>query len=533
MRRNQASIFASPVLVGAVTTLVVMVAVFLAYNANTGLPFVPTRQLKVQLPNGAELVKGNEVRAGGFRVGLVDGLTPTQLPNGQVGAVATLKLDRSAGALPVDSTATVRPRSALGLKYVELVRGHSSSVIADGGTLPLAQSRQEVDLDQVYSMFDAKTRVASQTDLQAFGNAFSGRGADLGAAIRALPRTFGLLAPVASNLSSPATQLINLFPALERAAGAVAPVAGQFGQSFGYIADTFAAIAHDPTALQQTIEKNPDTLAVGTRSLAVQLPFLRDSAAFATDLNKASIELRRGLPALNAALRIGVPVTRRSQALYTNLQGALGALLDLAQAPETNAALRGLTATVGTLQPQLRYLGPFITVCNNWNTFWGMVAEHLSSSVGEGTAQRALVNFSTQQSNSYGNAGSPVPANGEGVVAANGPPVFFHGAPYGHVIDSAGNADCQFGQTGYIQRAFKFGPSRFNIDEDTKAPGFFGYLLGSTFAHYQKGGGGTNGQGPSGGVGRNPDHVPAGETFTVAPGGNVAQLPAGLPAGKP
>ena len=37
----RASIVANPVLVGAVTTLVVIVAVFLAYNANNGLPFVP------------------------------------------------------------------------------------------------------------------------------------------------------------------------------------------------------------------------------------------------------------------------------------------------------------------------------------------------------------------------------------------------------------------------------------------------------------------------------------------------------------
>ena len=36
------SIAASPTLVGAVTVLVVVVAVFLAYQANNGLPFVPT-----------------------------------------------------------------------------------------------------------------------------------------------------------------------------------------------------------------------------------------------------------------------------------------------------------------------------------------------------------------------------------------------------------------------------------------------------------------------------------------------------------
>jgi hypothetical protein len=42
-RRN--SIAANPVLIGAATTLVVIVAVFLAYNANNGLPFVPTYAL--------------------------------------------------------------------------------------------------------------------------------------------------------------------------------------------------------------------------------------------------------------------------------------------------------------------------------------------------------------------------------------------------------------------------------------------------------------------------------------------------------
>ena len=58
-------IASNPVLIGAATVLVVLVAVFLSYNANKGLPFVPTYQLKAELPNGAKLVPGNEVRAGG------------------------------------------------------------------------------------------------------------------------------------------------------------------------------------------------------------------------------------------------------------------------------------------------------------------------------------------------------------------------------------------------------------------------------------------------------------------------------------
>jgi CRISPR/Cas system CMR subunit Cmr6 (Cas7 group RAMP superfamily) len=59
MRR--AGIASNPVLIGAVTLLVVIVATFLSYNANTGLPFVPTTELKVRTTNGANIVRGNEV----------------------------------------------------------------------------------------------------------------------------------------------------------------------------------------------------------------------------------------------------------------------------------------------------------------------------------------------------------------------------------------------------------------------------------------------------------------------------------------
>ncbi len=153
-RRGRASIVANPVLIGAVTTLVVVVAVFLAYNANNGLPFVPTRALDVQFANGANLVSGNEVRSGGYRIGVIEDMEPTRLANGKVGALLHLKLDDRIGAIPVDTKVKVRPRSALGLKYVELQKGTSSRTIPNGGTLPATQSSVPVDMDEVYNTFD-------------------------------------------------------------------------------------------------------------------------------------------------------------------------------------------------------------------------------------------------------------------------------------------------------------------------------------------------------------------------------------------
>jgi ABC-type transporter Mla subunit MlaD len=81
-RRRSGTLFTSPVLIGAVTVLVAIVAVFLAYNANSGLPFVPRYTLHVQVRDASELTGGSEVHmAGGTLVGHVDGIDPARTAN--------------------------------------------------------------------------------------------------------------------------------------------------------------------------------------------------------------------------------------------------------------------------------------------------------------------------------------------------------------------------------------------------------------------------------------------------------------------
>ncbi|HWE58906.1 MAG TPA: MlaD family protein, partial [Solirubrobacteraceae bacterium] len=225
MRARQQPAFANPVLIGAVTVLVAIVAVFLAYNANNGLPFVPTRQLKVDVSNGAALVDGNDVREGGFRVGIVSDTQPVMLSNGQVGAQLTLQLNTANGRVPVDSTASIKPRSVLGLKYVEIQRGSSSKVFPDGGTLPVSQTNVPVQFDDINKMFDAKTRPAVQRALAGFGDTFAARGSALNDTIASLPSLFAHLQPVAHYLSDPHTQLTRFFVALNGFFGTISPVA--------------------------------------------------------------------------------------------------------------------------------------------------------------------------------------------------------------------------------------------------------------------------------------------------------------------
>ena len=526
MRRQRPSIAANPVLVGATAVLIVVVAVFLAYNANSGLPFVPTRALKVQVPNGANLVEGNEVRSGGYRVGVVDGMTPVRLADGRVGAELSLKLDRKLDAIPEDSTVSIRPRSALGLKYVELTTGRSRRTLPDGGTLPASRATIPVELDEFYNTFDAPTRRASADNLDTFGTTLTGRGADLAATIARAPSLFGHLSPVMRTLADPDTDLRGFFRELGDTVRVVAGVSTADARQFTSLATTFDAISRDPTALKQTISRSPRTLAVGTRSLAAQRPFLAHTTALSRDLETVAGELRRALPTVNRALATGVPVTRRTNALYDELDGTLGSLQRLSSAPTTLGALRGLTATVTTLQPQLRFLGPYVTVCNSWNFFWTLVAEHFTSPDGTGSEQRALLNSAkpslpgVDSNDSIESDNANEFAHGKVSSVPTATEEQLHQNFYGAAVDDNGNANCEAGQQGYTARGNPYrdrsgGDPYKNVVVDHPAnPN--GIRVGPTFKRLDR-----NGRG----VGLNPDHVPAGETFTARPGGIGADTP--------
>ncbi|MFM8527105.1 MAG: MlaD family protein, partial [bacterium] len=162
-RKRVQSLAASPVMVGAVTVLVATVAVFLAYQANTGLPFVPTYRVSVLVPNADTVVPNNEVRIGGVQVGTVEGVEAVQngsstgststgtdeevtYATGEAGTYSArldLKLNRSVAPLPVDSTVLIRAKSALGLKYIEVTPGESQEGYPEGATIPLSQARPE------------------------------------------------------------------------------------------------------------------------------------------------------------------------------------------------------------------------------------------------------------------------------------------------------------------------------------------------------------------------------------------------------
>jgi virulence factor Mce-like protein len=467
------SIVSNPIFIGAVTVLIIFTAVLLAYRANRGLPFVPITQVDVDVPNAARLVVGNEVREGGFRIGQVSKIAPA--PDGR-GAQLTLSLDKAASPIPKDSTIKIRPRSALGLKYVELVRGHSDEELPDGATISASAGAVGPELDDFFSTFDAPTRKNIERNLDYLGTALAGRGNDLNRSLGALPELTGDLPPVMRVLSDPNTQLSRLVRELGDTTRVLAPESTALAHSFTAMADTFEALSRDPEALKETIARSPGTLEVGIVSLPDTRPFLSHLAGLSDEVRGTARELRASLPAVNRALAAGIPVLRRTPQFTDRLQGTLRALRDLAKSPTTDQTLAGLADTMKTLNPTLRYVGPHITVCNYFNTTWTNFADHLSEEDATGTYQRIQVkNVPLTQQNSLATFGAVRPAAGGTsdpvTKAVLGDQVAVHQADYMRAVDENGNADCEGGQRGYLNQN---GVSRNNRTPGSQGPTYTG-----------------------------------------------------------
>jgi phospholipid/cholesterol/gamma-HCH transport system substrate-binding protein len=484
-RARVGSLAASPTMVGAITTLIVIVAVFLAYNANNGLPFVPTYRVSAEICDAARLAPNNEVRIGGNRVGVVESIDTLPAPansgcqtaqgsSSSTVAKLNLKLDESAKPLPADSQIRVRYRSSFGLKYLEITRGTSSTGLAAGGTLPIAQAQQQVEFDDINNTFDTATRENSREVLQGFGDAFAARGASLNEAIGALNPLFGNLKPVSTALADPTTQLVRFFPELADAARIVAPVAVDNAEQFTNGAIAFGAISSDPQALRDTISNGPPSLEAGIRSLPVQEPFLADFAEFSRLLRPGVHDLRLSLPTLNQAVTLGSKVLPRTVQMNTDLTEVMNQLNNLVQEPSTLVSLTRLGTFFNVLQDAGNKIVPYQTVCNYWNYWTTYLPSHFGSPDQFGFSERVIPpavpgatnspsewpfnpmdNYAGGQGNgrhSLNPGGLPPPfppgANTEvGKFDPYGIPIL-HGNPYGP-SGTASSPNCQAGQTGY------------------------------------------------------------------------------------
>jgi virulence factor Mce-like protein len=411
-RRRGGSLAGNPLLIGAITTLIVVVAVYLSYNANNGLPFVPTYNVKVELPEASGLQQSNQVRIAGTRVGLISSLKARENPStGRVTAIANLKLEKSVEPLPIDTKALVESVSAIGLKYLELEKGTSRTPLKADHTIPVSQTREPVDIDQLFNMFDKRTRTANQVSINNFGNGLAGRGIGLNQTFHELRPLVTNAIPVLRNLASPQTGLREFWKALERVSEQAAPVANAQAAFFSDQDTFFKAWASVAKSLEEATEGGPASLEQATHSLPFEAPFIEKSAEFMHLLRPSAESLRTVAPPLGHAFTVGAVNLRSATSLNTQLASSARALQEFGQNPIVALGLEDFTKTLEYGEPVIAGLAGEQVFCNYLTLAFRNVASLQTENVGVGAVARAGAKLAPPGPNNEGFPSSG-PANG-------------------------------------------------------------------------------------------------------------------------
>jgi hypothetical protein len=334
----------------------------------------------------------------------------------------------------------VRPRSVLGLKYLQLTPGSSKQDLRPGSVVPLSSARpRPVEINEVINTFNAPTRRGIQESLNGFGLGFAGRGTDINLAIPNLRALLDDLEPVARVISAPSTRLSRLFPSLEATASELAPVAETQAALFVNLDTTFAALAGVARPfLQETISESPPTEQAGIVNFPLQRPFLRNSTALFRDLKPGVDTLPTSAPALAAALQAGIKTLPLTPPFNKRLEGVFRALGDLADSPLAQAGVKRLAQTTRSLKPTLAFVTPVQTTCNYVTLWFRNVSSLLSYGDANGTWQRFVALVTTGGPN---NEGGPASAPANGPTPAN----YLRNNPYPNTAAPGQEKECEAG----------------------------------------------------------------------------------------
>jgi virulence factor Mce-like protein len=372
--------------------------IFLWISFGGATPFAPEGyRVNAEFNQAILLGAQSDVRISGVSVGRVVSVTPDR----RTGlSKALIQIDAPYAPLPANTKAILRAKTLLGETYIQLTPGNRrGSHIPDDGTIPSTQIAPTVQLDQILSTFDPKTRRAFQIWQQQEGIALTGRGQQFNAAI-------AQLFPFATNVE-------RVLTVLHRQSAATSTFLRDTGQVFSSLSaspsqlqafvrnsnQTFAATAAQNVALANTIKAFPPFL-IQTRSTVNRV------TQFAVTTKPLIDEFRPAAPPLSQALKGTVT-------LAPELLDLMESLGPKPQPGLTAAAKTGIPALEKVLkqsEPWLArakpYLGGIIPVVDYVNTYRHELAAFFAN--GTASTQATAANLAQTTSLHYLRISNPI-----------------------------------------------------------------------------------------------------------------------------
>jgi ABC-type transporter Mla subunit MlaD len=320
-----------------------------------------SRAITADFGNIQDIVPNDPVRIDGVQVGQVGG---SSLDRGARSDTLTLKLDSNAPPIYNDATAAIRWRTALGANdSVTINPGTRSSGLLGGRTIPLSQTSNQVELDEITASLRNSAQSGLRTMLRQLGPAFADHVAPA--------RLFGTLAAVAPVITTgvgavrgqiPDTDLMNLVKQAGAAAsafdvGAGASVTQRFVQS---AATTLAATGASHADISATIADAGAVLPRTTQTAASVDHTLTLIDPLIAKLNPVAPSVAPTLSVLHPALVHLNTLLSSARPLLHSLRPAVESLASTASVgvPVIDALSPSLTRIDTQILPGLDWVSP-------------------------------------------------------------------------------------------------------------------------------------------------------------------------------
>jgi phospholipid/cholesterol/gamma-HCH transport system substrate-binding protein len=275
----------------------ILVAYVIVQEQRLRIPILEERpfELKAEFETAQAVVpgQGQTIRVAGVQVGDVNDV---ELEDGK--AVVTFGLDRD--YLPVYKDATILLRPTTGLKdmFFEMDPGtRSAGEVEEGGTIPLANTAPDVNLDEILDALDTDTQAYLRLLISGAGKGLDGRGEDLGKVLGSLGPINKDFRALNSEVAKRKDNLRRLITNFNQLTLAVGKADDDLSRLVSSSATALGAIAEQDPSVRRAVALLPSTLEQSKIALT-------NVAAFANELGPAFDELRpfaRNLDEVNAS----------------------------------------------------------------------------------------------------------------------------------------------------------------------------------------------------------------------------------------
>lgn len=285
----------APVRVAILSLVVGAVAVVAVLISSLGDDGSDGGTLRAQFTSVVGVLPGQRVRLAGTQVGKVESVSYAEgRPVVELGIN-----DDGAWPLPRGTTARIRYGATLsyGARIIDLDPGpRSAEPLPDGGILSTGDTVTPVEFDQVFNMFNRRTRRNLGALIANGAGTLRRRAGDLRRALADTPPGLGTSAAFMRELGADRAALSALVTSGHRVTRAVASRENDLRALLDSAAATFDEFADHNDDIRASLDRAPTTLRVTRSTLARLDTSLVELDALATDIAPGARELRRLAP---------------------------------------------------------------------------------------------------------------------------------------------------------------------------------------------------------------------------------------------